>query len=41
MKKTRLLNVLNSLKYEQYEIILEKEVIENSQIALNRMLEYS
>lgn len=40
MKKTRLNDVLNSLKYDQYEIILDDEIIKNAQIALNRMLEY-
>ncbi len=41
MKKTRINDVFKSLKYEQYEITLDDNIIEKAQIALNRMLEYS
>jgi len=41
MKKTHLEDILNSLKYEKYEIILDDEIIKNAYKSLDKMLEYS
>ena len=39
MKKVKLIDVLNALKYEQHEITLDSEIIEKAGKSLNRMLE--
>ena len=39
MKKTKITDVLNALKYEQYEITLSQEIIEKAKKSLDRMLE--
>ncbi|MEZ4358126.1 MAG: quinolinate synthase NadA [Eubacteriales bacterium] len=39
MKKTKLVDVLNALKYEQHEITLSNDIIEKAGKSLNRMLE--
>ncbi len=41
MKKTRLNDVYNALKYEQYEIVLSEDIIKNAKAALENMLNYS
>jgi quinolinate synthase len=40
MKLTKLEDVYNSLKYEKYEIKLDKEIIEKSKSSLEKMLQY-
>ncbi len=39
MKKTRIADLLNALKFEQHEIILSDEIIEKAKRSLDRMLE--
>ena len=41
MKKTKLLDLYNSIKEEKYEIILDKEVMEKAHKSLDRMLAIS
>ncbi|MDD5065962.1 MAG: quinolinate synthase NadA [bacterium] len=41
MKQTRLSDVLNSLRYDQYEISLTEEIIRKAGIPLDEMLKYS
>lgn len=41
MKKTALEDVLDALKYDQYEINVDEEIREKSLVSLNRMLELS
>jgi quinolinate synthase len=40
MRLTELEDVYNALKYEQYEIELDKDIIEKSKHSLNQMLNY-
>ena len=39
MKKTKITDVLDALKYERHEIILSDEIIEKAKKCLDRMLE--
>lgn len=41
MKQITLQKIYDSLVYERYEVVLEKEIIERAQKALNKMLELS
>ena len=38
MKKTRIGDVLDALRYEQYEITLDKDVMDRARVSLERML---
>ena len=41
MKKTRIQDVLNALKYSQYEIEIGEDIINRARHSLDEMLKYS